>query len=183
MLIKTYLYSEKQAQNLEQNLSTSHIKLHYSLPGSSLVPCLTGSWGIVKLWSSHNFLSLLLFLLLLLQHRFCPQTAAFLDKPVPVWSLQGLQGSLCSSIRTTSFPSVFPHLGICRAISHIFSSYLLLFHGFLKYISPLWLRGSAVPWGVSILEPAETSASWVWPCSTWAPASQILEMVLFKMEL
>lgn len=142
LLIKTCLYSEKQEQTLEQILSTSHTQLHYSMPDSSLIPCPTGSWGTVELWLFHNSFSLLLFLLSLLQHGFCPQTAVFQDKPVPVWSLQGLQGNLCSSPRNNplsslpSLPSLFPHLGFCRAVSHIFSSHLSLLHGFLKYLSP-----------------------------------------------
>lgn len=136
--MKTRLYSEKQEQSLEQILSTSHTQLHYSMPDSSLIPCPTGSWGTVELWLFHNIFSLLLFLLTLLQHGLHPQTAVFWDKPVPVWSLQGLQGNPCSSTRRSlpsslpSLPSLFPYLGFYRAVSHIFSSHLSLLHGFLN---------------------------------------------------
>lgn len=138
--IKTRLYSEKQEQSLEQILSTSHTQLHYSMPDSSLIPCPTGSWGTVELWLFHNIFSLLLFLLTLLQHGLRPQTAVFWDKPVPVWSLQGLQGNPCSSTRRSlpsslpSLPSLFPWL-----LQGCFSHFLLtplIASWFFKYLSP-----------------------------------------------
>lgn len=134
MLIKMYLYSEKQDQILEQILSTSHIQLHYSMPDSSLIPCLTGLWGAVELWSFHNIFSLLLFLLSLLQHGFCPQTAAFQCKPVPIWSLQGLQATSAPaygappsplSSHTLAFAGLF--LTFFPHTSHFFMVFLNIF--------------------------------------------------------
>lgn len=68
--------------------------------------------------------------------------------------LHGLQRNLCPSIWSTSSSSFFTDLYVCRAVAHIFFNYPLCFWGMfaLFKVPPSWLKGSAVPSGVSGME-------------------------------
>ena len=78
----------------------------------------------------------------------------------------GLQGNLCSGAWSTSSPSFFTDLGVCRVVSLTYSHSSLLtaagvmqfFPPLLKYAItealPLLLMGSALASGGSVLEPA-----------------------------
>jgi len=79
--------------------------------------------------------------------------------------LHGPQGNLCSGAWSTSSPSFFTNLGVCRVISLMYShSSLLLqfFFPFLKYIItdmlPPSLMGLVLASSGSILEPAGTGS-------------------------
>ena len=80
----------------------------------------------------------------------------------------GLQGNLCSSTWSTSSPSFFPDLGVCRVFPLAYSHSSLpgavaqCFLPFLKYVVtealPMGLIGPALASGGSVLEPAETGS-------------------------
>ena len=78
-----------------------------------------------------------------------------------------LQGNLCSGTWSTSSPSFFTDLGVCRVVSLTFSHSSLLaaaqhFLPFPKYVVtealPALLIGSALASGGSVLEPAVTGS-------------------------
>lgn len=74
--------------------------------------------------------------------------------------LYGLQGNLCPSICSTS-SSFFTDLSVFRAVAH--TSFLITIFAFVAFlpflkVPPSWLKGSAVPSGVSGMGAAVASS-------------------------